>query len=283
MKNIYLSLTILLVCSVLTSCRTSQKLTLRGEPGSEIFTPTMEKVGNIGSNGLGRIKLDIDCHIPFLISKQVGTQTFIPFALDYKKTNYQGRFLLGVFTLYIPCIGMPSTNSDQSHNYKYLPTQTTNDDFRFTPFVDQGIEKSCSASPTEDRKSVKVSSSSIPQSSSVAKRSLNDFAKVVSGTYTGTGSLVRHGNVIEKYSTMKVVITRIDKNNVRVNVVESGESFFASESQYAITKQADEYSLAMVGNASSTILINEVGELSYTHTQVIIDGEEYTLRFSGTK
>lgn len=282
MKNIYLMLTILWVCLVLTSCRTSQKLTLRGEPGTEIFTPTMEKVGDIGSNGQGRIKLDITNHIPFLISKQVGTQTFIPFALDYKQTNYLGRFILGVFTFYIPCIGMPLKGDQAQNDYKYLSTQTTNDDFRFTPYVDQGMVKRCSSSTTVNRRRV-ADSSSTPQSSSVAKRSLNDFAKVVSGTYTGTGSLIQHGNVIEKYSAMKVVITRIDKNNVRVNVVESGESFFASESQYAITKQADEYSLAMVGNASSTILINEVGELSYTHTQVIIDGEGYTLRFSGTK
>lgn len=281
MKNIYLSLTILLVCSVLTSCRTSQKLTLRGEPGSEIFTPTMEKVGDIGSNGLGRIKLDISAHTPFLISHKSGTQEFVPFALDYKKTAYLTRCFLGIFLVYIPCIGLPS-GDQRWESYKYLPIQNTNNDIAFTPYVDQGMVKRCSSSTTVNRRRV-ADSSSTPQSSSVAKRSLNDFAKTISGTYVGTGSLIQHGNVIEKYSTMKVVITRIDKNNVRVNVVESGESFFASESQYAITKQADEYSLAMVGNASSTILINEVGELSYTHTQVIIDGEEYTLRFSGTK
>ena len=82
MKNIFLSLTILLVCSVLTSCRTSQKLTLQGEQGTEIFTPTMEKVGDIGSNGLGRIKLKIFYHTPYLISHKPGTQEFVPFALD---------------------------------------------------------------------------------------------------------------------------------------------------------------------------------------------------------
>ena len=282
MKNIYLSLTILLVCSVLTSCRTSQKLTLQGEPGSEIFTPTMEKVGDIGGNGLGRIKLDIINHTPFLISHKPGTQEFVPFALDYKKTAYFARMVVSGFLLAIPAIGLPGDGAQLIFNYKYLPTQNTNNDIAFTPYVDQGMVKHCSASTTVNRGRV-ADPSSTPQSSSVVKRSLNDFAKTISGTYTGTGSLIQRGNVIEKYSAMKVVITRIDKNNVHVNVFESGEPFFASESQYAITKQADEYSLAMVGNASSTILINEVGELSYTHTQVIIDGEEYTLRFSGTK
>lgn len=282
MKNIYLSLTILLVCSVLTSCRTSQKLTLQGEPGSEIFTPTMEKVGDIGGNGLGRIKLDIINHTPFLISHKPGTQEFVPFALDYKKTAYFARMVVAGFLLAIPAIGLPGDGDQLIFNYKYLPTQNTNNDIAFTPYVDQGMVKHCSASTTVNRGRV-ADPSSTPQSSSVVKRSLNDFAKTISGTYTGTGSLIQRGKVIEKYSAMKVVITRIDKNNVHVNVVESGEPFFASESQYAITKQADEYSLAMVGNASSTILINEVGELSYTHTQVIIDGEEYTLRFSGTK
>lgn len=282
MKNIYLSLTILLVCSVLTSCRTSQKLTLQGEPGSEIFTPTMEKVGDIGGNGLGRIKLDIINHTPFLISHKPGTQEFVPFALDYKKTAYFARMVVAGFLLAIPAIGLPGDGDQLIFNYKYLSTQATNDDIRFTPYVDQGMVKHCSSSTTVNRGRV-ADPSSTPQSSSVVKRSLNDFAKTISGTYTGTGSLIQRGKVIEKYSAMKVVITSIDKNNVRVNVVEGGEPFFASESQYAITKQADEYSLAMVGNASSTILINEVGELSYTHTQVIIDGEEYTLRFSGTK
>ena len=67
----------------------------------------MEKVGDIGSNGLGRIKLDISYHTPFLISHKPGTQEFVPFALDYKKTAYFARMVVAGFLLAIPAIGLP--------------------------------------------------------------------------------------------------------------------------------------------------------------------------------
>ena len=40
-----------LLCCLLSSCTTSQKITINGIPGTEIYTPDMRKLGMVESNG----------------------------------------------------------------------------------------------------------------------------------------------------------------------------------------------------------------------------------------
>ena len=194
---------------------------------------------------------------------------------------------MGFPTLFITMIGWPSGDQGD-YNYKYLKEQSTNDDFPFVPIVDNGIKKTAlmqsDGESTLDSSSAEVASTTVvKRNSSTAKRKSIDFAKIISGTYVGSGSLLQKGNVVESYRSVKVVISRKDKNKVDVNVIESGESFFGSELEYTIRKTDDGYELVLNGIATAVISIDHNGKLSFTHPKVNIDGELYTLSINAEK
>lgn len=79
---------------MLQSCTTSQKVTVRGIPGTEIYSPTMSKLGVIGSNAQVTFKISSDDYFSYLMSKNAGSDELIPFALDYKNHSYTGTQVL---------------------------------------------------------------------------------------------------------------------------------------------------------------------------------------------
>ena len=120
--------------------------------------------------------------------------------------------------------------------------------------------------------------------STVSKRTLNDYAKIVSGTYTGAGYLAQKGKVIEEYAKIKVVILRIDNNNVNVDVFENGESYFSKTNKYQVMKKGkNTYVLSLDGISDALITIDNAGHLTYIHPKVNIDGEIYTLNLTANK
>lgn len=68
---------------MLQSCTTSQKVTVQGIPGTEIYSPTMSKLGVIGPNAQVTFKISSDDYFSYLMSKNAGSDEFVPFALDY--------------------------------------------------------------------------------------------------------------------------------------------------------------------------------------------------------
>lgn len=332
MKKLIELLGIVICVILLHSCTTSQKITVQGTPGTEIYSPTMERLGVVGLNGKVSFKISSDDYFSYLMSKNAGANELIPFALDYKRHSFIGTQILkwtgytvvtaGAFSALvggIACIGgdgdevggpflaagggaaalgaiigmpadMRSNQTQYEHKYKYLSVQETNQDVHFNQIVDVGYRKTKQNNDnnaphvSDIANSGSSSSTATRRKSSVSKRTLNDNAKFVSGSYFGTGYLTQKGKVIEEYAKIKVVILRIDKNNVNVDVLENGESYFSKTNKYQVTKKGkNTYILSLDGISDALITIDNAGYLTYIHPKVNIDGEIYTLNLTANK
>lgn len=333
MKRNYMITCLVLLCCILTSCETYQSLTIKGQPGTEIYSPNMDKVGVISNKGIAKITLSRDGYYAYLMSLQPGTSQLIPFALDFHHKSFNGTraelaagYILasagllctltggfaaigGTSDLVAPflggglgaallgaCIGGPAASRCEQTQYKYhfqyLPFQSTNQDIQFTSIVDEGTNKNEPTVTTRANKRAVSSSASTkhPSESSVSirktsssKRIINDLGKAVSGIYKGTGMLIQDENTIEKYNNIRIEITRIDRNHVYVNVIENGESFFSSESEYSIKTSEKGYTLTLKDIPSAIIVIDTKGQVAYYHPKVNIEGEIYTLEISANK
>ena len=263
------------------------------------------------------------------MSHEPNSQLFVPFALDYERKNYTGtRIAKGFAYPILVSSGAASVASSicilggdevigailllagavalgpgygllflregdlpYEYQYKYSRYQTTNEDFKFAPIVDNGIKKSdCNSANREDTsdgikqdKKGNASITDVYSSSTAARRKSIDFAKVVSGTYLGNGTLLYNGSTIESYSSIEVVIDRKSKNTVNVRVIENGESFVASDLEYPVKRVDDGYELKLTGISNAVISIDNNGNLSFYHPKVNIDGVLYTLNINAKK
>lgn len=333
MKRLIELLGIVVCVILLHSCTTSQEITVQGTPGTEIYSPRMERLGVIGSNAQVSFKISSDDYFSYLMSRDAGSNQLVPFALDYKKHSYTGTQVLkylgyginaagalsclvsvltcingdfeevgtpffaggGAAVLLGTAIGMPaearSNQTQYKYKYKYLSIQNTNQDFRFAPIVDLGDKKTLqndgvseTVATTINHNDSATSSTAARKKSSVSRRTLNDNAKLVSGTYSGTGYLAQKDKIIEKYSNVKVVVSRIDNNTVNVDVIENGESYFSTKSKYQVKKKGkNTFVLSLNGIPDAFIKIDNAGHLTYIHPRVNIDGEIYTLNITATK
>lgn len=341
MKNIVKLITVLLFWSMINSCSTFQNITIFGEPGTEIYTPNLEKVGTIKSDGKGEITLPRNGYYPFLLSGNGVADVKIPFALDYKNKSYHGaRMLWGVEfasavtgtaasligTIAIVASEEAAENTEitrlmavggivgsgacgigavtdtrlketqRQWQFEYLSKQSTNQDLRFEKFVDYGYKKEIGnkSVPVEENVAEsgwkvesarsESSSSAAKSRSSKSKRTLTDLTRQVEGTYIGSGKLLLKDETIENYQDIKVVLKRLDKNTVQVDVYESnGESYFNESGKYSVKKiDSGKYQLTMNGISSATITIDSDKKMVYLHPKVNIDGDLYTLRiFAG--
>lgn len=109
-------------------------------------------------------------------------------------------------------------------------------------------------------------------------KSLTDNAKQISGDYYGVGILSQNKEIIEKYSKISIVMSRIDRNNVGVNVYENGEiPFFNDFTTYKISKTDNGFLLTNIEIPSATIKIIEGKSMEYVHPKVGIDDGIYQL------
>lgn len=188
-------------------------------------------------------------------------------------------------------IGIPAScrlqQTQYKYQYKYLSTQSTNEDFTFTRPTDNGFVRMVGGAPLRSEAQVEhteeppVATSTAARrrnKTSVARRNLRDYGRQVAGTYIGTGRLMLNGEEVESYTDIKVVLKRIDKNNVLVEVYESGEAFFNTGDKYSIKKSGnDKFALTLKGIPSATISISQDKNMVYLHPKVNIEGEIYTL------
>lgn len=127
------------------------------------------------------------------------------------------------------------------------------------------------------------SSSEEPPKGSTAKRR-SDYAKNISGTYRGSGTLSRRSITEEEYSDVEIVLERVDKNHVKVIFRESGEEFFESPDIYEVTRKNNgTYELVVPGLPSATISIAKNGRMTYQHKSVILDDTTFTLKATATR
>lgn len=322
MKTYIRLLLVVGILASLFSCTTSQTVSISGTPGTDIYTLDKTKLATIDHTGKTKIKFPSEGYYGLLLTYNEAQDKFIPFALDYKKKNYLGSKIASVFGAGL-CIeggaftaigllisvnpmaaigatalgvgggmwGIGAERSDQTQQaarFTYLKEHSTNEDISFTPLEDNGYKKSLSKTeeivPLNDSQSTSSRKIKTVSNSSKSKKSLKNFGRTVSGTYEGEGML-HHGNeFIESYEKIKIEITRIDNNNVQVNVIEDGTPFFNSVSTYSVKKdKQNSYILTLQGNSSATIKIDSKGKLTYYHPKVNIDGDNYILKVSGKK
>lgn len=174
--------------------------------------------------------------------------------------------------------------------FEYLSKQSTNQDLRFEKFIDYGYRKEIGSKAVSAEENLtetgtaqfEFSSSAAKSRSSKSKRTLADLAKQVEGTYIGSGKLLLKDESIENYQDIKVVLKRLDKNTVQVDVNESnGEAYFNESGKYSVKKvDSGKYQLTMNGISSATITIDTDKKMVYFHPKVNIDGDLYTLTIS---
>ncbi len=186
-------------------------------------------------------------------------------------------------------MGLPahfrSGQRNQKNQYKLLTNQKLNNDLPISH--PQLVSKSPIREKTvQDIPVVVAPDSSTISSKKIGQRSnktLKDYGSQLKGTYIGVGKLMKGKEIIESYDNISVVITRIDKDLVLVNVVESnGEPFFPSESRYKIDKKiTNSFELTLEGISTAKIKIDKNRSMHYLHPKVNIDGDIYTLSIDG--
>ena len=308
---------------VFYSCSSSQNITVKGTPGTEIYSPANTKLGVIDSAGELKVSVPNGGRFyHYLLSGKVGEGKLVPFALNYKHSGncelqnamiYGGGSialgatvsagllveaggtgaLIGVTAVggIIGGIGLYLSNMNNGeYEYRYLSYQKTNEDLAFLPIQDTGYKKgvesvSCVVDDTPNRRVKASASVSSDNQTSASKRQIKkDVSKFVSGSYIGTGSLSQKGKIVEEYDLVKVLITRIDNANVLIDVVEGGESFFSSKIRYQVVKKGkNTYVLSLNGVPGASIIIDANGRLTFMHPKVNIEGELYTLNINAEK
>ena len=137
---------------------------------------------------------------------------------------------------------------------------------------------------TRSAKGDATSSKSKKKVSTKSKRSLKDVANDVEGEFFGSGALKSGAQTIEEYADVILLISKIDKDHVAVQVVEGSQPFFESPLTYVVTKtKKGGYQLTMEGLSEAVITFTNAGNISFTHPSVNIDDEIYTLIFNGKK
>ena len=321
--KIILKLLMMIGMVVLYSCSSSQNITVKGTPGTEIYSPANTKLGVIDSSGELKVSVPNGGRFyHYLLSGKVGEGKLVPFALNYKHSGncelqnamiYGGGSialgatasagllveaggtgaLIGVTAVggIIGGIGLYLSNMNNGeYEYRYLSYQKTNEDLAFLPIQDTGYKKgvesvSCVVDDTPNRRVKASASVSSDNQTSASKRQIKkDVSKYVSGSYIGTGSLSQKGKIVEEYDLVKVLITRIDNANVLIDVVEGGESFFSSKIRYQVVKKGkNTYVLSLNGAPGASIIIDKNGRLTFKHPKVNIEGELYTLNINAEK
>lgn len=237
--------------------------------GSDLFVPFALDYKKCNREGVKTMKaLGVPIYYSGLITSTVG---FIVWAANGSEAAGAiasvGAAAAGVGgALGIPAAQrMEQTSYDW--NFKYLGSQSTNEDMAFTKPMLTSVKKK-----TVVGKKIKKK-----QTSEKTTKTFKNYAAQIEGTYVGSGKLSLNGKVVESYSKAIISIERVDNETVCVNVEEGGALFFDNCSNYKIKKTKNGYTLTHKGISKAVIKVKKNGEIEYYHPKVIIDGLKYSL------
>lgn len=83
----YISL--LTAASLLYSCSTTEKLTIKGNPGTTVYTPTKKSLGVIGGDGRLQLEIPSDDYYCYLLTYDKTAGLYVPFGLDIRRNTHQ--------------------------------------------------------------------------------------------------------------------------------------------------------------------------------------------------
>lgn len=155
-------LTAAILAASIMGCTTTQKFTVRGTPGTQIYDSQGTYLASVNELGNAEIKIKGKNYNSFLIAQEPGNGLKVPFALDYKNSSMAGSGLfLGSLGLTAAGAGLIAIGGEAlivagacagslgligviygagnwafiqepSDKYRYLKYQTTNNDMAFS-------------------------------------------------------------------------------------------------------------------------------------------------------
>lgn len=322
MKHIKYTIVILL-CMVVFSCTTTQTISIKGEPGSKIYSPDMSRLGVINETGSVDITLPSEGYYAYLLSQDKDSKQLIPFALDYKNKNYYGTYfarnlgmgltVTGSTLLLMSTIILLAGGEDVAPPFLLagagfdalgiplgMPadfrTKQTQYEHKFKYKSQHRTNQDIEFVPIKDNGVKKqTTENGITNSAEIDKIVTNTSEKTsiskhrikktfsIYGMHKGTGTLYSGNDIIENYENIVIKIEKISNEKVFVSVFENGEQYFNAESIYTLENNKDTYILNMEDIPSATITIDKNGNMEYIHPKVNIEDEIYTLKISVNK
>lgn len=308
---------------VVFSCTTTQTISIKGEPGSEIYSPGMSRLGVINETGSVDITLPSEGYYAYLLSQDKDSKQLIPFALDYKNKNYYGTYfarnlgmglaatgsaLLLTSTIILLAggedVARPLLLAGAAFDALGIPigmpadfrTKQTQYEHKFKYKSQHRTNQDIEFVPIKDKGVKKqTTENGITNSAEIDKNVTNTSEKTsiskhrikktfsIYGMHKGTGTLYSGNDIIENYENIVIKIEKISNEKVFVSVFENGEQYFNAESIYTLENKKDTYILNMEDIPSATITIDKNGNMEYIHPKVNIEDEIYTLKISVNK
>lgn len=139
---------------------------------------------------------------------------------------------------------------------------------------------------TTSRKKASSGKGIISEKSTSSKVNSNrsDNSRIIEGEYVGNGKLFLGKNVDEEYSDISVIMERVDKNHVKVRIIEGGDDYFDSPLIYEIHKgNKGIYNLKIENLPEAIIQITPKGKLTFNHNKVNIENRMYSLEIVAEK
>lgn len=335
---------ILLVIGIvlsITSCSTTEKITVYAPEGTKIYAPnnTHSPQGVITHNDKVNIEIQSDMYCGYVLVQSAESNIKIPIGIDYKINKhtwtkaalYIGGTLssIGCGATLLGAIGMIAAAADEEEDLTLtfgvvtgagaavagmgagilIPSQArlrqTSYDYNFgydknqrvsipklsfallnpNPSKSQ-IDEPMNTKAASPRKKASSGKDVIPETSSSSKVSTarSDNARKIEGKYTGSGSLLIGANLDEKYSEISVLLERVDKNHVKVRIIESDEDYFDTPLLYEVQKGKNGiFTLKIEQLPEATIKITSKGKMTFIHKKVNIENKIYTLKIDADK
>lgn len=130
----------------------------------------------------------------------------------------------------------------------------------------------------------KQNNSKVKSPGTKAKKLKSDLSSKIAGTYNGNGKLYAGKIMEDSYSDIQIIITKVDKNHANLRVIENDEDFFESPISLTVTKLTNGgYKLSNKELNGLTVTISKKGELSFNHSQVLIDDEQFMLTITAKR
>ena len=274
----------LLVCSI-SSC--TQKVIIKGTPGTEIYTPNKDgsinkRLGVIGDNGETKIKIKKKEYYPYLLSYNADDERYYPFGLDYEYKKFYWRNIwwipLVLPTLYISEV-IWLQDCQAQEGYQYLKVQTIDSIKPNAPYANTGERRKVKGNTSGS----KLLSPGSTGSSSVSKLLQKDYGNLLQGRYTGDAKLLHNSNTIETYTGMVIEVTPVNKNSVAVKVLLNGSDEIFPSCKYTISKQGENHFMLVSEHEESTTIEINGSKALYNNPNVNIEGDTYTLHITADK
>lgn len=320
MKLIKYIVIVMITMLCMSSCKTTEKFSLRSTQNLEVYRPDSKTVfANLERGIPQKVKVKSTEYLGFVVAHDPINGLDVPIGLNVHRGNQNAKKALKIcyttcalglgggigaafgesLILPIVCLGIGITsipailvsearNQQLAYDYEfeYDKTQTIDISGLSPTLIHPNAPKENPLTVKTSRRAKASSAETVSAttSGSKARKSRKNLSAIVEGTYRGSGKLLLNKAVDETYSDIILIIEQIDKTHVSVRIVESGEDFFETPLQYEVKDNGRKgYVLTLNGLPKCNLLITKNGTATFTHNAVNIDNVIYTLIIDAKK